>query len=60
MNWYEIFRFDHIQQQLLFFLAGMPGNVDRRNRIIDHVRAPAQHAVDRAADTLFIPRDRMR
>ena len=54
MNGEEVFRFDHVEQELQFLLAGVPGNMDRGDRIIDDDCASSQQAVDRLANGFFV------
>ncbi len=52
----EIFRLHQIDDQLQFFLAGVPADVDRRRSpvFIDHVRLAAEQVIDHAVDRLLV------
>ena len=56
MNGNEIFRFDELKKKLLFFLAGMAGNVNHAARIIViNQRTSAEHVIQHAEDSFFVP-----
>src|ERR1041384_4091971 len=55
VNRNEIFRLDELQDELLFFLAGVAGNVDHAGGIIViNESAAAKHVVQHAKDGLFV------
>jgi len=60
VNRYQVARAGKVQHQLNFFLAGVPGNMHRRDSFVDDLRALFQQAVDGAVDQLLIARDGMR
>src|SRR5580704_12099709 len=55
VNGNEIFRLDELEDQFLFFLAGVAGNVNGASGIvIVDKRATAEHVVEHAKDGFFI------
>src|SRR5579885_117796 len=54
----EIARLDELENELLFFLAGVPGNMDDAGGIVVvNERAAAEHVVKHAVDGLFVAGD---
>src|SRR5438552_11068920 len=55
----EIARFDQVDDELQFFLAGMAADVDRRVRsvVVNHVGFAAKEVIDHAIDGLLVAGD---
>src|SRR5580704_16127254 len=55
VNGNEIFRLDELEDQFLFFLAGVAGNVNGASGIVVvDKRATAEHVVEHAKDGFFV------
>ena len=60
MHWHQVFGLRQVQHQAHFFLAGMPGNMHRFNRVINDIGAALDEAVDGAINHFFVAWNRMR